>query len=139
MVSRMRRTLLALAGCSGLLAGCGAGGTPGCVGTDSVSASPATATADHAAAPPGNEQQFSVVEGESFSNASGICAVPAVVRLVYPVWTSPDPLNITISSANDASNGLAVCKNATAGPVTLTATSGTGATALTASVQLTCK
>jgi hypothetical protein len=104
-----------------------------------LTASPATATVDHAAVPPGNRQQFTVGEGETLSNSSGVCAVPAVILLVHPVWTNPDPLDISISSTNDVTNGLALCKNATAGPVTLTATTGTGAAALTASVQLTCK
>jgi len=97
---------------------------------------PATATADHMAAPPGNQVQFSSVEGAGI--VAG-CPINNVLRLVYPIWTNPEPLDITISSAQDATNGTAVCLSATSGPVTLTATDSTVKPALSAQVTLTCQ
>ncbi len=133
------KALLVLAGCSVLLTGCGAVTDP-CSYSTVLTVSPTTATADHMAAAPGNQQQF--VSGTSEvakgSSTTG-CAVPAVIAVAHPVWTNPDPQAITISSANDATNGTAVCTAATSGPVTLTATTGSGTTVLTSTVSLTCK
>lgn len=139
----MKAALLLVVAVVGLT-GCGAG-NPGCVGKMTLSVSPIAATADHSAASPGNQQKFTVAEGETFSSASGICAVPTVMAIVHPTWTNPDPLDISISSANDATNGVAVCTGSTSGPVTLTGTVATvaGQTGvagqLSVSVQLTCK
>jgi hypothetical protein len=102
---------------------------------------PAVATADHTAAAPGNEQQFKAVQGYSLSGTPS-CETPALQALAYPTWTNPDPLDINISSGNGPGNGLTVCKDATSGPVTLTATSPDAFSAgntLTSTVQLTCK
>jgi hypothetical protein len=116
--------------------GCGAA-SPNCTLTPELGLSPASATANHAAAAPGNQQKFTADEG--FTTAQAGCGVPQIVALVYPAWTVSDPLDVTISSAQDQTNGLAKCVNATAGPVTLTATEGIGPTALQKSVQLTCQ
>jgi len=124
---------------AGALSGCaaGAGGTSGCTITTTLAVGPASGTADHSAAAPGNQQKFTATELSS-SITPG-CAVPAVVPIVYPAWTSSDPIDVTVSSAADSTNGLATCVNATLAPVTLTATTGTGANAQTAKVTLTCK
>jgi len=61
------------------------------------------------------------------------------VALVYASWSNPDPLDVTVSSAADFTNGLATCKNTTAGPVTLTATATLSSKVYSSSVQLTCK
>ena len=131
----MRVILLVLAGCSVFLAGCGAA-SPICNMTDVLEVSPATATADHSATPPGNQQQFSAVLAPTGPPG---CPIPQVVLLVYPTWTNPAPLAISISSAQDKTNGLATCLKATTGAVTLTATTGTGLTAQSKTVALTCK
>ena len=132
------------------ITGCGVGPNPACIPKPYLTASPTSATADHAAAAPGNQVQFVTAQGEMFSSSSGqICAVPTSLAIVHPVWTNPQPQQISISSANDSTNGTAVCTAATNGPVTLTGTvngalgQGTGgdipATPLTITVQLTCK
>ena len=102
---------------AGLLAGCGAG-APNCGGGDLVlQVSPAAATVDHLAAHPGNEAHFSGVA--TYIAAAG-CPVSSIAMLEYAIWTNPDPVHIQISSANDETNGTAVCLGATAGAVTLT-------------------
>jgi hypothetical protein len=132
---RVKRTLLVLAGCSVFLAGCGAA-SPDCTLSYVLEVSPATATANHSAAPPGNQQQFRAL---SQPTAGPGCAIPAYGVEALPVWTNPDPLAISISSAQNQTNGLATCLTATDGAVTLTATVGTGQTAQTKTVSLTCQ
>ena len=122
----------------GLLCGCAtAPGGGSCTVTTVLAVSPASGTADHSAAAPGNQQKFSAVE--SFSSITSGCAVPLVVPVVYPAWTSSDPVDVTVSSAADSTNGLATCVNAALAPVTLTASVGTGATAQAKTVTLACK
>jgi hypothetical protein len=135
IISRMRTTLLLLAGCSVFLAGCGAGSSD-CTLTTLLTVGPATATADHAATAPGNQQQFSAYVDPSTQPG---CPIPQWVAKASPTWTNPAPLAISISSAQDQTNGLATCLAATTGAVTLTATVGTGLTAQTKTVALTCK
>lgn len=129
--------------------GCGVGPSPTCTPKPYLTVSPIDATVDHTAAPPQNQVQFITTESENFYTSSGqFCAVPAVVSIAHPVWTNPQPQAISISSANDQTNGLAVCTAATSGPVTLTGTVngalGQGAggdipvTPLTITVQLVC-
>ena len=134
------RTLLpplGLVGLAGLLCGCAASGSTGCnLGTAFLQLEPSSGTAKHSVAAPGNEQRFTATE--DFTGGTGGCPVPAVVPVILPAWTSSDPVDVTVSSALDATNGLATCVNATLAPVTLTATEGSGTTALTASVTMTC-
>ncbi|HZL29232.1 MAG TPA: hypothetical protein VFC39_22090 [Acidobacteriaceae bacterium] len=131
------RRLVALSGCMLLLAGCGAVPNPGpqCVPTLELRVTPTAATADHMATPPGNQVVFGAVEGDGI--VAG-CPINNVVRLARPIWTNPDPLDISISSAQDATNGTAVCLSSTSGPVRLTATDSTVNPALSAQVTLTC-
>lgn len=103
---------------------------------------PLSATADHMAAPPGNQAQFT---GTARATAAPGCPVPALAMREYATWTNPDPTDITISSATDSANGTATCKSATSGPVTLTGlfspqvVSGPAPATTEASVTLTCK
>ena len=133
---RMKQ-LIALPVCMLFLAGCGAAPNPGsqCDPILQMKITPTVATADHMAAAPGNQVKFEAVEGDGI--VSG-CPINNVLRLVQPVWTNPAPLDITISSAQDATNGTAVCLDSTSGPVTLTATDTTVKPALSAQVTLTC-
>ena len=72
---------------------------------------PSTATANHMAAPPGNEVQFST----SFKvNGPGIC--PLIVTAGS--WTTSDAVNTSISN-QPATQGLATCLNATPSPATI--------------------
>ena len=123
-----------------LLVGCG--GAPPCSYTKVVSVSPAVVSADHMAVAPGDQQQFSALSQElPTANSSG-CAVPNVIAKLTPTWTVSDSINVKISSAQDATNGLATCIGATKSPVTVTAL-GTlaagGATQTLATATLTCK
>lgn len=92
--------------------------------------------ADHTAAAPGNQQKFSATEAPT---ASPGCVVPLTIVLLTPAWTSSDPLDVTVSSAPDQTNGLATCVNSTAAPVTLTATGGSGIGSYSKTVMLSCK
>jgi hypothetical protein len=139
--------LLVLASLIGV-AGCGVGPNPSCLPKSYLNINVLAATLDHAAAPPGNQEQLIVTEGETFYSPNGmICATPTSLAIVYPIWTNPQPQAISISSANNSTNGLAVCTAATNGPVTLTGTVqglGQGAgdipvATLTITTQLTCK
>ena len=71
---------------------------------------PPSATADHRAAPPGNEAQFS-----ASSTVEGNCPMIPDVR---GEWSSSDLDNTTISSQS-ATEALAVCLHATPQPVTI--------------------
>jgi hypothetical protein len=120
----------------GVVGGCAAspGNNPlGC--TTSISVSPATAVADHSAASPGNQVQFMGTSSESCTNG----ASPQVIARVYGAWTNPDPINIQISSANDVTNGTAICKGATSGAVALTDTVVQGTSTVAKQVSLTCQ
>jgi len=122
----------------GLLAGCA---TPQqtCSPTVVTAVSPATATADHMAVAPGNQQQFLATAAPG---ASPGCAVPEIIAKLTPTWTVSDTVNVTISSASDATNGVATCLGTTKGAVTVTAigspSSGAASETL-GTATLTCK
>ena len=123
-----------------LLTGCAVSASTGqqCTNGLAMNITPTSATADHAQTAPANQVKFQSVVSPT---ASPGCAVPTWVMLATPVWTNPDPKNISIDSSSDASaNGLATCTGATSGPVTLTAsfTLGNDAPVMQA-VSLTCK
>jgi hypothetical protein len=128
-------SFLGLAGIAALLCGCATSGSTNCTVTAVLGVQPSSATANHASVAPGNEQRFVATE---HSTAVPGCPIPLVVPVVYPAWTSSDPVDVTVSSAQDATNGLATCVNATLTPVTLTATEGSGTTAQSVPVTLTC-
>jgi hypothetical protein len=104
-----------------------------------VGVNPSSATVNHAAAPPANQVQF--IANEAYSAPAGEhCAVPAIAWIVAGTWSNPDPQDIEISSANNSTNGTAVCLAPTNGAVTLTGTFPTTVMApATKSVQLTCE
>ena len=85
------------------LVGCGGNG---CAITAAVT--PTHATADHSAAAPANQAQFSTE-----SAASPNC--PLVADKVGS-WSTSDPVNTTISN-QAPTQGLATCLNATPNPV----------------------
>jgi hypothetical protein len=102
------------------IVGCAAGNTPtDCSGLYVLNVSPTAATADHSATAPGNQVQFQGAYG-AFGKAPAGCAISNVVVKEYATWQNPDPLDISISSAIDETNGTAVCTGTTAGPITLT-------------------
>jgi hypothetical protein len=140
-------TLVCTLGLVAFAGGCASAG-PQCRVGPELSAFPFVATADSTQKSPGNQQRFqSSVRNVVLQQGSGFCPVSALAAEVYPVWANPEPDRITISSANDATNGTATCTGPTSGEVTLTATLPTGSSAfgsptaapLTTTVQLTCK
>jgi len=119
----------------GTLAGCAV--APASIASQTVNCSayphqqvvPATATADHTAAAPGNQQKFTF----PLTVLPAGCAQAQYI--VLPTWVSSDPVNAPISNANDATNGVATCVGATTPPVTISTTQeGTASVA-----SLTCK
>ncbi len=122
---------------SGVLAGCGSQ-NPTCAGNSPVLAvAPATATADHTATAPGNQQQFIATSRPAAAGPD--CAVPNVIEELKPTWTVSDTLHVSISNANDATNGVATCLGPTTGAATVTATVGSGASVTKLTASLTCK
>lgn len=111
-----------------------------------LTVTPSSATVDHNAKSPLNQVQF---VGVARATAPPGCPRPAdLERLEYASWSNPDPTDIQISSANDSTNGTAICLNATHGPVTLTGTfapitvngpAGGGTDKTVKSVTLTCQ
>src|SRR5260370_1524384 len=95
--------------------------TMGCGGNDcgvsGLNVVPATATADHTAAAPGNGQTFSA--SLQFKNKSGCVAITAA--LVNSNWTASDP-SVHLSSS-PTSLMTAPCTAAVTKPATLTAPS----------------
>ena len=85
-----------------MVASCGGYGNNTC--TISAAITPATATADHTLAPPGNQAQFALT-----SSVKGNC--PYIADLVG-VWSSSDPTNAPISS-----QGVATCNAATSATI----------------------
>lgn len=87
-----------------------------CCGTSSdtcvitASITPQNPTADHNAAAPGNQVQFSLL-----SSVKGNC--PLTPDFVG-VWSTSDPVNTTISN-QVPTQGVATCLNATATPATI--------------------
>jgi hypothetical protein len=80
----------------------------------------ANATPDHAAPPPGNQEQFQAGEGGVYGAG---CATSQLLKLTPAQWSTSDPKDVTISSANDATNGLATCLGAANASVSATLTS----------------
>ena len=116
-----------------VLLGCGGKNTTMCK-INSINVSPATATVNHAAAPPGNTQHFDAFIA---SEPSG-CAF-ALSNLPNATWSVSDPVNVSIANPPDPAFGTATCKAATAGAVTVTATVPAGdGTNVTNTASLTC-
>ena len=144
MTSHFFRALFlvtALVPVTAVLAGCGTAAS--CSLANVVDVSPAVATADHMTFAPGDQQQFNASSSlKPSATSSGSCAVPALSVKLTPTWTVSDPINVKISSAQDATNGLATCISTTKSPVTVTAlgtlTAG-GVTQTLGTATLTCK
>jgi len=112
------------------LSGCGSNPNPCVYGTSISILSdtnhvPVTGSADHSAAPPGNQFQFRA-EGSAYIVSGDHCAVPAVIGPVNLNWTSSDPTDVTMDSSDSDTNGTATCVNATTGSVTVTGTPHVG-------------
>jgi hypothetical protein len=125
---------LASAGLGVMLLGCAvatpsATQNPAC--SYKVGVLPASATADHSAAAPGNQQQFDV----GYVEITGTCPIHALEGAPsYYTWVSSDPVNAPISNAT-ATAGIATCVGTTTVPATISVSS----TANVATATLTCK
>jgi hypothetical protein len=83
------------------------------VGPVGVSVSPNTATADHTAAPPDNQQQFFAFN--SFPIKQGCAAITAAI-LNNVTWSTSDPGDVSISNTQGSTYGVATCINAVGSP-----------------------
>jgi hypothetical protein len=122
-----------------VICGCGGNSQISCDDPVVITVSPTSATVSHAAAPPANQVQFIAI---GRYGAQPGCGAPALAWIAYGAWSNPDPTDITISSANDSTNGTAECLAPTTGAVTLTGSFTTGVNppqSVTQSVQLTCQ
>ena len=121
-----------------VLASTGCGGKSSSVDCSvalSLDVAPQSATADHAAAPPGNKASFVGAN----SVVPGCIPTPGPIRLDLK-WSVSDTVNTSIGNTPNLDYGVATCINATPAPVTVTAT-GTnklGAT-ITGTATLACK
>lgn len=128
------RFLLALStlGCFAI-SGCGGNTTTTGCKILAINVSPATATADHAAAPPGNTQHFDAFIAKVPPGCAFITG-----NIFDAVWSVSDPVNVSVSNT-DPTRGTATCKAATAGAATVTATADAGdGTRVTNTASLTC-
>jgi hypothetical protein len=111
--------------------GCGGGGNGSVCG---LSVGPPTATADHAAAAPGNSQTFTAF--------LGLSTIPGCPSSIDPIpensnWTVSDP-SVHLSSS-PAFGVTATCTAAVTNPITITATAvRNGPPILTGQASLTC-
>jgi hypothetical protein len=116
------------------ISGCGGQTSSSSCEILAINVSPAAATVDHTAAPPGNTQHFNAFIAKVPPGCEFITG-----NLFDAVWSVSDPVNVSISNAPDATRGTATCKAATAGAVTVTATkSQSGGPTVTNTASLTC-
>ena len=113
--------------CCLIFAGCGASSDNQC--TINALVTPSNATADHNAAAPGNQVQFSTT-----STVTGNCPLIADTK---GSWSTSDPANTTVSN-QAPTEGLATCLNATPRPATIS-TSGTVRGHTFTPAKLTCR
>jgi hypothetical protein len=111
----MLRRLAALLACS-LLAGCesmtATGTGPGSTCTIAAAVTPATATADHALAAPGNQVQFT-----ASSTVTGNCPLTPDT---LGSWSTSDAANTTLTTnPQSPTQTVATCRNATPSPATI--------------------
>ena len=114
--------------------GCGGKSRVDCTPLD-LSVAPQTATADHAAAAPGNQISFIAFDGLR----PGCPPTPGPIRTDLK-WSVSDTVNTKIGNTLNVDYGVATCINATPSPVTVTATgtNGLGAT-IRGTATLACK
>jgi hypothetical protein len=119
-----------------LIVAVGCGGSADC-GPVGVSVSPNTATADHTAASPHNQQQFFATN--NFPIKQGCAAITAAI-LNKVTWSTSDPGDVSISNTQGSTYGVATCISAVSSPVTITATRPRlGGSTFTGTASLTCK
>ena len=136
-------TMLGL--CSLVLAGCGSGGIPpgsplqGCTPTgfaEIVRPANPLAAPDHSLMPPGNQEFYIAAVG---SEIGPNCASTNLYKPMSAQWVTSDPADVSISSADDATNGLATCTGPTPPGATVTATLKAYGFTQTLSSPITCR
>ena len=101
----------------------------------SLDVAPQSATADHAAAAPGNKISYVA----SNSIRPGCIPTPGPLRTDLK-WSVSDTVNTTIGNTPNVDYGVATCINATPAPVTVTAAGpGSMGTTITGTGTLACK
>lgn len=133
---RARRTLFLLPLLLVIVsAGCGGKSQVDCSVALGLSVAPMSATADHAAAAPGNKISFVA----SDTPPPGCLPTPGPLRMDLK-WSVSDTVNTTIGNTPNVDYGVATCINTTSSPVTVTAT-GTNrlGNTITGTATLTCK
>ena len=116
-------------------AGCGGTSPPDCSVAVALAVAPKTATADHSAAPPGNQISFVALDMPPASCPP----TPGAPRLDL-TWSVSDSGNVTIGNTQGVDYGVATCKNATANPATVMATGRNKLNmTITGTATLTCK
>ena len=130
MTSRSICALALLVATAMLLISCGGNTTMNkdCNPTG-LAINPASGTADHTQAAPGNQVQYAGM----LQYPTG-CAVPSVVPVL--TWTTSDTTDTSISSGT-TNPGLATCLNVTTQPTTITGTDPTNS--LKGTATLSCK
>lgn len=103
-------------------AGCGGRGSPPNCLVGSLNISPATATASHVSASPGNQAQFFGADATNLLPAGCVSAAITQAMRTDLKWSTSDPANVSIGNTVGVNYGLATCNNATTGAVTITAT-----------------
>ncbi len=94
------------------------------------------AAPDHSQMPPGNQELFTAGVG---SEVGPNCASTNLYKTTAALWATSDPKNVAISSANDATNGLATCLGATTPGTTVSATLTAYGFTQTLSTPIACK
>ncbi len=120
-----------------LCTGCGSNQMthPDCSVAPNIDVAPQSATADHAAATPGNTTSFVGADG----TPNGCLPTPGAIRLDLK-WSVSDTTNATIGNTPNVDYGVAKCINAAPAPITVTATAQNrlGQT-ISGTASLTCK
>lgn len=114
--------------------GCGGRSSVETCGLTALNISPASATADHTLASPGNELRFI-----AFGVVPPGC-VQTLSNLTNVTWSVSDTVNVSISNIQGPTYGTATCNGATSGAVTVTGTApGISGTTAKGTALLTCK
>lgn len=94
------------------------------------------AAPDHNEMPPANQELFTAGVG---SEVGPGCASTNLYQTVHAQWTTSDPKNVVVSSADDATNGFATCLGTTALGASVSATLTAFGFTQMLSAPITCK
>jgi len=115
--------------------GCGGVAPPDCSVAAGLAVAPQSASADHLAAPPGNQISFV----GSDTPPPSCPPTPGAPRQDL-TWSVSDPGHVTIGNTKGVDYGVATCKIATSAVVTVTATGSNKLDmSITGNASLTCK